>query len=194
MNSASQSYPDSANARKLLGDMETLARHGWKLAAPMWLPLLCVAVTVLASVPAALLLDAHNGAGWYWVVAAPLSAVLCGWYFARRPAQVPAGRGVAALLTGVAMVAATTVAGGLYRGEWAMVAPWLAVAAGLGALAVALRSWATAAVALSTVAVSVAVALAEPADGYAWLALVVGLTAALAAAVELVRAESGVAR
>ncbi|MEV6275262.1 hypothetical protein [Nocardia sp. NPDC051832] len=171
--------------------MTTLTRRGWKLATPMWFPLLCVAVSVLASVPATLLLESRDGAGWYWVVVSPLTAVVCGWYFVRRPAQLPDVRGVSVLLTGIAMVVAAQVAGWVYRGEWALVAPWLAVGLGLAVFAVALRSAATAAVALATVGVAVVVGVTEPAHGYAWIALVVGLTAAVAAGAELVRAESG---
>ncbi|MGW0250315.1 hypothetical protein ACWDYH_27180 [Nocardia goodfellowii] len=191
MNSASQSNSDAGDARVLLGDMETLARRGWTLAAPMWFPLLCVAVAVLASVPATSLLDGRNSAGWYWLVVSPLTAVICGWYFARRPAQLPDGRGVAALVTGVAMVISTQFVGWVVAGTWALVAPWLAVGSGLAVFAVALRSMATAAVALAAIGVSVAVAIIQPANGYAWLALVVGLTAAVAAVAELVRADPG---
>src|SRR5688500_11009160 len=111
MNSASQSNSDAEDARLLLGDMTALTRQGWKLAAPMWFPLLCVAVAVLASVPAALLLNARNGVGWYWLVVSPLTAAVCGWYFVRRPAQLPDVRGVAVLLTGLAMVVAAEVIG-----------------------------------------------------------------------------------
>ncbi|WP_194819746.1 hypothetical protein [Nocardia sp. XZ_19_385] len=191
MNSASQSNPGAEDARQLLGNMTTLTQRGWKLAAPMWFPLLCVAVAVLASVPATLLLNARNGVGWYWLVVSPLTAVVCGWYFVRRPAQLPDVRGVAVLITGIAMVVAAEVIGWVYDGAWAMVAPWLAVGLGLAVFAVALRSAATAVVALATIGVSVAVAVIEPEHGYAWIALVVGLTAAVAAVTELMRAETG---
>ncbi|MFF0526867.1 hypothetical protein ACFYT3_00635 [Nocardia amikacinitolerans] len=189
MNSASQSN-SAAGAARLLGDMETLTKRGWALAAPMWFPLLWVTVSVLASVPAALLLDRHNGAQWYWIVVTPVGVVVCAWYFMRRPVQVPDGRGMAVALTSVAMAVTATGIGWVYRGEWAIVAPWLAVGVGLAVLAVALRSAATAAVAAVTMAVSLAVGLIDPAHGYAWLALVVGLAAALAAGVELLRAEA----
>ncbi|WP_306362881.1 hypothetical protein [Nocardia sp. CC227C] len=193
MNSASQSNPDAEHARQLVDDMEHLTRRGWRLAAPMWFPMLCVAVSTLASVPVAILLDGSNAMGWYWVAVSLASALACGWYFSTRRVQLPDLRGGIVLLAGLGLLVSTQLLVWFYRGEWALVAPWLAVGIGLAVFAAALRSLTTAAVALAGIAGSVIVGLTGPEHGYVLLALVVGVTAALAAMVELVRADSGTA-
>ncbi|WP_147287224.1 hypothetical protein [Nocardia otitidiscaviarum] len=193
MNSASQSNPGSEQARQLVDDMEHLTRRGWKLAAPMWFPMLCIAVTTLASVPAAILFEGTNAMGWYWVVVSLAAALACGWYFSTRRVQLPDLRGGIVILAALGLLVSTQMLGWFYRGEWALVAPWLAVGIGLAVFAAALRSLTTAAVALASIAVAVVVGITEPEHGYALLALVVGVTAVLAAMVELVRTDAGTA-
>ncbi|APE34912.1 hypothetical protein BOX37_14225 [Nocardia mangyaensis] len=171
--------------------MTTLTRRGWKLATPMWFPLLCVAVTVLASVPVGVLLDSGIGIGWYWLVASPLSAIVSGWYFTRRPTQMPDLRGLAVLFTGMGLLIAVGLIAWLYRGAWSLVAPWLVVGIGLAALAVGMRSLATAVVGGTAIASALVVAIVDPAHGYSWLALIIGLVAAVAAATEMLRIEPG---
>lgn len=190
MNSASQSNSDAEAARRLVDDMEQLTKRGWKLAAAMWFPMQCVAVATLASVPAAILLDSDFAMGLYWSIVSPVTAIACGWYFSTRRVQLPDLRGGLVLLTALAMVGSAKLFGWLYHGEWALVAPWLAVGLGLGIFAVALRSFATGAVALVCLTISVIVAVTEPEHGYVLLALTVGVAAALAATVELIRAET----
>ncbi|GAA5094182.1 hypothetical protein [Nocardia iowensis] len=189
MNSASQSQPDVEGARQLVGDIEKWTAQGWKLGSPVWFPLLCVAVEVLASVPVVNLLDSGNGVSLYYTMVSPLTAVACAWFFVSRRVQAPESRGGLAFLTGMVMLAATLGASWLYRGEWASAIPWLIVGTGLAVFAAAWRSMTTAAVAIVCVATPVIVAIADPEDGYSVVALAVGVTAALAVFVELVRAD-----
>lgn len=189
MNSATQSKRDEA--RELLAAAEDWSAAGWRLASPAWFPLLCVAVSVLASVPIALLLDNANGAGIYWLVAAPVCAVASGWFFATRRVQPPAKVGAIALVTGIAMLGANLALAWANRGAWADVIPWLVLGVGLGIFATAWRSISTAAVALTCVLTAVVVAITDPADSYPILAAIIGCAAALAVFVELVRTDPG---
>ena len=188
MNSASQSSADVDAARVLVADAEMLGSRGWRMASPVWFPLLWASVTVLASVPAALLLDGSNAAGWYWAVMAPVSAVATGWFFETRRAQPPARVGLVVLATGLAMLVATLGVVLLAGGAWDM-APWLVVGGGFAVFAAAWRSMSTAGFAAVTLVTAVTVAVAEPANGHLVVALVVGVAGALAAMVELVRAD-----
>ena len=188
MNSASQSKGDVDAARVLVADAAALSMRGWRLASPVWFPLLWTSVAVLASVPAALLLDGSDAAGWYWAVMAPASAIASGWFFSTRRAQPPVRVGLVVLATGLAMLGATTGIVWLADGTWDM-APWLVVGIGFAIFAAAWRSVSTAVFAAATVATALAVAVVEPANGYLVVALVVGVVAGLAAMVELVRAD-----
>ena len=190
MNSASQSKADAGAARRLLGEVDELTARGRRLASPVWFPQLCAAVAILASVPAGLLLGSEDGAGWYWSVAAPLTAVASGWFFATRRAQPPAAVGALVLATGLLTLAGSLAIVWLGDGSWAM-APWLVFGVGFGVFAVAWRSQSTAVVSAVTVATALVVAVLAPGNGYLVVALVVGLVAAIAAASELVRAEPG---
>lgn len=190
MNSASQSETDVTAARRLLGEVDGLTARGRRLASPVWFAQLSAAIAVLASVPAGLLLDGVDGAGWYWAVAAPATAIASGTYYATRRVQPPAALGVLVLGTGLAMLAGCLAIVWLGNGSWAM-APWLVVGVGFGAFAVAWRSVSTAVVAGVTVGTALLLAVTEPVDEYLILALVVGLVAAVAAVAELVRAEPG---
>jgi hypothetical protein len=187
MNSASQSKDAVEAARVLVSDADGLSARGWRMASPVWFPLLWTSVSVLASVPAALLLDGANAAGWYWAVMAPVSAVASGWFFATRRAQPPVRIGLVVLVTGLAMLAASAGIVGLAGGTWVM-APWLVLGAGFAVFAVAWRSASTAVFAGATTATALAVAVVEPDDGYLVVALVVGVVGALTAMVELLRA------
>ncbi|NNH70547.1 hypothetical protein HLB23_11855 [Nocardia uniformis] len=193
MNSASQSYPDAADARQLLGDIERLTARGWRMASPAWFPLLCVAVAVLASVPAGIALEGGSP-GWYWLIVAPLTTIASSWYFLTRRAQIPDTRGVVLGLTGLAMLTGTMLFGALVDGNWAVATPWLVIGIGFGVFSIAMRSIGAAAFSAVTIIAAVTVAITEPAEGYAILAFVVGATAALAAFIEMVRADGARSR
>lgn len=188
MSSASQSEPDVATARRLVGDIEGWKSSGRRLASPVWFPLLCAAITMLASVPASIVLGQGSSAGIYWAVAAPVTAIASGWFFATRRAQPPVATAALTMTVGLALLAATLILVFVYKGAWAEVAPWLAVGTGFGLFAAAWRSITTAVFAAVCVGTSIGVAVADPVNGYAILALAIGLTAALAVFAELVRA------
>ena len=188
MNSATQSR---RAARELLAAAEGWSATGWRLASPAWFPLLCIAVSVLASVPIGMLLDSADGAGRYWLVAAPLCAVASGWFFATRGVQPPAKVGAAAVVTGVAMLVANLALAWAFDGAWTAIVPWLVLGVGLGIFATAWRSSTTAGVAAICIGTAVAVAIADPANAYLILASIVGCAAALGVFVELVRADAG---
>ncbi|SDE92611.1 hypothetical protein SAMN05660485_02142 [Blastococcus fimeti] len=175
-------------ARSLVSDAEALRTRGWRMASPVWFPLLWTSMTVLASVPAALLLDGANAAGWYWAVMAPVSAVVSGWFFSTRRAQPPVRVGLVVLATGLAMLLASGAIVWLADGSWDM-APWLVVGAGFAVFAAAWRSASTAVFAAATLGTAVTVSLVDPDDRYLVVALVVGVVGALAALAELVRAD-----
>jgi hypothetical protein len=182
MDSASQSERD------LLAHVDELSDRGWRMASPVWFPLLCTAVTVLASAPIALLLDRDNGAGLYWTVAGPLSAVASAWFFTTRRAEPPPAVGAAVLAAGLLMLALTLTLAWFDVGGWSTVAPWVVVGIGFGVFAVAWRSATTGAV---SAACLLSAALVGPIDvGYGDLVpvVVIGLTAAAATFVELLRA------
>lgn len=156
------------------------------MSSPVWFPLLCVAVAVLAAVPAGIVLG-ESWSGLYWAVMAPVSAVASGWFFATRRVQPPVKLGVLVLLTGLVMVLATMSLLWFLGGPVAAVGPWLVLGIGLGIFALAWRSVTTALVAVASLVSATAVALADLDDGYALVALVVGLVAAVAVFVELIR-------
>lgn len=183
MDSASQ----SESTRELLDDVTRLSRQGWRRASPAWFALLLVSTTVLAAVPVTLLLGTDGGP--YWLVAGPTSAVLAGWFFATRRAQPPQRVGLVVLGTGCALLLVAVGLAWWGGGGWAAALPWLAVGAGFGVFAAAWRSAPTAVFAGVTVLGSLAVGVAAPEQGDLVLVLVVGLTAAAAALVDLVRAD-----
>ncbi|EME23191.1 hypothetical protein G419_04563 [Rhodococcus triatomae BKS 15-14] len=158
------------------------------MAAPAWFPLLCVSVTVLAWVPASLLLG--DASAVYWYVVAPLSAVASGWYFSTRPAQPALRPGLIALVTGVAMLLGVVALLSFGSGEWMDVAPWLVVGAGLGVFALCWHSLATGVVAAVTLAASAVVAVVDPGQSQAALALVVGVAAAVGTVADLLRTDA----
>lgn len=187
MNSASQ----SESSRELLGDLTRLSREGWRRASPAWFPLLVASITVLASVPVALLLGQANGAAGYWLVAGPVSAAVSGWFFGTRRVQPPFRVGLVVLAAGSAMLLLVLgfVVLGLVWWGGAAVAPWLAVGAGFGIFAAAWRSVPTAVFAGVTVLVALGVGVVAPVAGDLLLVAVVGVTAGVAAIVDLVRAD-----
>jgi hypothetical protein len=188
MSSASQSEDEVETARALLSDADGLSARGWRLASPVWFPLLWTSLAVLASVPAALLLDGSNAAGWYWAVMAPVSAVVSGWFFATRRAQPPVRSGLVVLVTGLAMLGASAAVVRLADGTWVM-APWVVLGVGFAVFAAAWRSVSTAVFAGVTLATALAITVVEPQDDYLVVALVVGVVAGLAAMAELLRAD-----
>ncbi|MFD1815577.1 hypothetical protein [Rhodococcus gannanensis] len=188
MNSASQSEPSAAAARELVAAVELWSEQGRRMAAPAWFPLLCVSVTVLAWAPASLLLG--DASAVYWYVVTPLSAVTSGWYLSTRPAQPAARPGVAALVTGMAMLLGVIALLTFGSGEWMNVAPWLILGCGLGVLALCWHSAATGTVAAVTLATSVLVAVIDPDQSQAALALIVGVAAAIGAVIDLLRTDA----
>lgn len=178
-------------AREILDDAARLSREGWRRASPAWFPLLLVSITTLAAVPVALLLGLPNGAGAYWLVAGPVSAVVSGWFFATRRAQPPERVGLVVLATGCALLLAVLGLAWWGGGGWAAAAPWLVVGVAFGIFAAAWRSVSTAVFAGVTVLAGAAVGTFVPAQGDLLLVLVVGGTAAVAAVVDLVRADGG---
>jgi hypothetical protein len=182
MDSASQSE------RLLIAHVDQLTERGWRMASPVWFPLLCTAVTVLASAPVALLLDRHDGAGLYWLVAAPLSALASAWFFTTRRAEPPPAVGTTVLVTGLLMLALTMTLAWLGGGNWSAVAPWVVVGIGFGVFAVAWRSTTTGAVSAACLLSAVLVGPVDVPYGDLVPVVVIGLTAALATFVELLRA------
>lgn len=163
------------------------------MSSPSWFALLLAGIAILASVPAALLLQGTNAATAYWFVAAPLTVVASGWYFSTRSAHPPLKMGVAVLIVGVAMLLGTLLLVWSQPSIWSGMALWLVVGTGFGMFAYAWRSLATGVVSGVAIAVSVIVALAEPANSYVILALAVGLVAACAGMCEIVAAERNTA-
>lgn len=156
------------------------------MSSPVWFPLLCVAVAVLAAVPAGIVLG-ESRSGMYWAVMAPATAIASGWFFATRRVQPPVKLGVLVLLTGLVMLLTTMTLLWFVGGPWAAIGPWLVLSIGLGIFALAWRSVTTALVAVASLASATAVALADLDNGYALVALVVGMAAAIAVFVELIR-------
>ncbi|WP_206511906.1 hypothetical protein C5142_12970 [Rhodococcus sp. BGS-1C] len=189
MNSASPSKPSADEARQLVGDIETWSDQGRRMSSPVWFPLLCVAVAVLAAIPAGIVLG-ESWSGLYWAVMAPASAVASGWFFATRRVQPPVKLGVVVLVTGVVMLLATMTLLWFVGGPWVAVGPWLVLGIGLGIFALAWRSITIALVAAASAVSATAVALADFDSGYALVALVVGLVAAIAVFVELIRTDT----
>lgn len=189
MNSASQSYPDAERARQLVGDIEDLTARGWRMASAAWFPLLCVAVTILASVPAGILLEGRGSVGLYWLFAAPLTAVASGWYFTTGRTQLPEMRGLVLGVTGLAMLTGTLLLGLFIDGDWGFAAPWLTIGIGFAVFGVAMRSATLAVVGAVSFVAAIVVTLTDPADSYAILALAVGATAALATFAELLHTD-----
>ncbi|WP_280233762.1 hypothetical protein [Nocardia cyriacigeorgica] len=189
MNSASQSYPDAERARQLVGDLEQLTARGWRIAAAAWFPSLCAAVTILASVPAGILLDGHGGVGLYWLFAVPLAAVATAWYFTTRRVQLPETRGAVLGLAGLLMIAGTLLLGRILDDALAFAAPWLTIGIGFAVFGVAMRAVGPLLVGLVSLAASIIVSVTDPAHAYSILALAVGGTAALAVFAELVRTD-----
>lgn len=163
------------------------------MSSPSWFPLLLAGVTILASVPAGLLLQGTNAAAAYWFVAAPLTAVVSGWYFSTQRAHPPVKLGVVVLLVGMVMLVGTLALVWLQPSIWSGVAPWLVVGTGFGLFAYAWRSVPTGAVSGVAIATSVVVALTDPANSYFILALAVGLVAACAGMYEIIAAERNTA-
>jgi hypothetical protein len=188
MNSASQSQPDVETARQMLQDSEELTRSGWRMASPAWFPLILVSMTVLASVPVALLLDRPNGAAVYWVVAGPLAAIASGWFFATLPAQPPTGAGMVVLATGAALLAGTLWLAFFGPQGWSVSAPWIVVGIAFGIFAAAWRSVPTGAFAVVSLLAGIGFALAPVPRADIILAVVIGLAAGTAALVDLVQA------
>ncbi|NLU82325.1 hypothetical protein [Rhodococcus sp. HNM0569] len=187
MNSASQSEPSAAAARALTADIAQWSRQGRRMATPSWFVLLCVSISILAWIPASLLLG--DASHLYWYAVAPLSALVSGWYYATRPAQPAAWPGLVGIATGAVMLVAVLAIVAFVRGDWADAGPWLVLGSGLGVFASSWRSPTLGAVAAATLTTVAVVAVTDPAQGQAILALVVGVAAALGAAVDLVRAE-----
>lgn len=171
----------------LLDDVERWDRAGRRMASPVWFALLCVGATVLASVPAALLIDSSNGLVLYWSVIAPLTAVASGWYFQTRGAHPPERAGIVVLLAGVSMLAGVLALVWFGSGSFAHVTPWIVLGAGFGLFALAWRSWTAGAVAASSLVTSAIVGITDLDKGEVLLALVVGLVAIVGTFVELVR-------
>ncbi len=184
MNSASQS--ESVRAAAVLAEADRLTRQGRRLASPTWFALLCVATTVLAAVPFALLVGDGVGQPVYWTVAGTVSAAACAWFYQTRDARVPERVGLPVLGIGAAMLIGSVAVVWIGSGDLLLV-PWAVLSAGLGLLALAWRSWAAGVVCAAGL---LTLAVVGPADfdrAEIVLALVIGITAALAVFVELVR-------
>lgn len=189
MNFASQSMPGPDAARGLVADIDRWSRQGRRLTSPAWFPLLVTAVAILAAPSAGLLLGGSANA--YWAVAAPLSAVLTGWFFASRRVQAPAGRGIVVLAAGVVMLAVVLGFVGWFGSDASAAVPWLVIGGGFAVFAVAWRSLTTGVFAAIVVITTVVVAVAGWDTGDLILSLTIGFSAAAAALVDLVRADQG---
>lgn len=136
---------------------------------------------MLASVTAA-----GNSAS-YRAVMTPVTDIASGWYFSTRKVHLPVKVGAATPRTGTVTLAATLALAFVLDGHWAAAGPWLVLRAGLGIFALAWNSVATTVVAVASLMSTTLVAPTEPATGYVILTLSVGMAAAIAVFVELVR-------
>jgi hypothetical protein len=179
---------DVETARRLVGEADALEERGWRLASPVWFPQIVTALAVLTSVPVALLLDQPNGAGWYWTVMAPVTAIASGWFFASRGARAPERVGLLVLVTGLGMLVGSLLVVRLAGASWDL-APWFVVGTGFAVFAAAWRSVSTGVVAVAVLGTALSVTVTDAADSYLVLAVVVGVVAGAAGVVELVRAD-----
>lgn len=97
--------------------------------------------------------------------------------------------GLVVLVTGVVLLLAVVGLAWWGVGGWAAVAPWVVVGVGFGIFAAAWRSVPTAVFAGVTLLATLIVATLAPPEGDLVLVLVVGVTAGVAAAVDLVHTE-----
>ncbi len=189
MNTRPGSESDAAQAQDLIADIDSWSRQGRRLSSPAWFPLLVVSAAVYAALPFALLLGG-NATG-YWAVAAPVSAIVTGWYFSTRRVQLPFVRGTIVFATGVVMLLVVAAFLLWFAGGSAEFVPWLVIASGFGVFALVWRSIPTGLFAVCTADAAVVVALGDWGSGGVIMTLVVGTGAVVAAMIELAQADPG---
>ena len=144
MNSVQQSDVSDREALAQLRVADAACRASRSAAGSVWFPLLAGGVATLAA-PTAIDLIGGDAAASYWMAAGPAVGILCAVFYASRPIQLAARRGVVSVCVAAAIVIGAMVLGAMGSGSWTAGGPVLVVAVGLGVFAWltrARRSWA----------------------------------------------------